>query len=305
MSRFFSIYPLCLLLFIPIISHGHSTLKKIEKEKIVNHQYDLSVGDEVYLSNQFGNIDISLWNENKIQIDIEIRASAKTDEGAQKLLDMISIESEKKGSKVSCVTKVKKSSKNNKNKDNQSFSITYQVKIPDGYDLELKNQFGDIMLANYAGKLTATCHFGHIKGSHWTNVGEIDVQFGGLDLDETIAEKIDIQFSSIDIGLIKGDADLKFSFCNNSNLSLSQELQSLKLNASYTNLDIAIPRNFSAAYHIKTGFGSFRNSTDFDIKKEQSDELGLNFSGEHHGKSGDGRVPIDISSSFSKIRLTH
>ncbi len=302
------LFSLVSLVFLSQTIRGMESVPRVkaEKEKEYHQTFLLEKGDDIMISNQFGDITIELWNEPKIQVDVEIVARAKTAERAQAMLDMISINGQKTGKHVVVETEIKKGKKlKNKGNNNQEFHIDYQIKMPNHYTLELNNQFGEILIPDFDGQIDLKSQFGKVYAGLLSKVDKIDVQFGSLILDRMHDGEGTIQFSTMEIGELSGNIHLKLAFCNRVEIRTSGNLTALDLDLNNSDLDFEVPTNLSASFDIRTSFGSFKNGTDFQIKSEAKGDYDFNFDERFEGQSGDGKTPIDIKANFSKVRLEH
>ncbi len=57
------------------------------KSKSFTKSFGVDRSDKISLSNQFGSMTIKTWDKNEIKVDADIKAYAKTEEEAQRLLD--------------------------------------------------------------------------------------------------------------------------------------------------------------------------------------------------------------------------
>ncbi|RZK46393.1 MAG: hypothetical protein EOO87_23650, partial [Pedobacter sp.] len=74
------------------------------RSKTFSKSFNLDKGDKINLNNQFGSITIKIWNKNEIKVDADIKAYAKSEDEAQKLLDDVSVNATKSGDLVAYKT---------------------------------------------------------------------------------------------------------------------------------------------------------------------------------------------------------
>ncbi len=97
---------------------------------------------------------ISTWDKNVIQVDVEMTATANSDEKAQHILDEIEVKENRSGSTIYFKTDIGDQnnhgdswSKNKKDGNNRKFEINYTVHMPvrqsPGYHQPVwKDQYG-------------------------------------------------------------------------------------------------------------------------------------------------------------------
>ncbi len=293
-----------IFLCVSIVTNASGSTRVADVEKKFQESFPLQQDDEIFISNQFGDVNVRLWDKAEIEVHVSMSASAKNTERAQAILDQIEIEAEKVGRKVSFQTNISKRKKNIKSKGSHGFSIDYEVRMPNNYNLEIKNQFGKILIPDYDGEIKLVSQFGGIDGGRLTHPDDISVEFGSIDLDLLSGGNSSIKFSKADIREISGALDLRLEFCNDVELEAGDNIESLTIKASNSNLELMVPSNLPGDFDIRTSFGSFNNKTDFSIPdEEEKGDFDMNFDGHYRGSSGSGNVPIRIRSSFSKIKL--
>ena len=92
-----------------------------EKKKVYSKSYALDGNDKVSINNQFGEVKITTWGKSEVKVDITIIGKGSTEEKAQEVLDLISIEDSKNGGVVSFKTNLKSQHQNwNNNGDNKN-----------------------------------------------------------------------------------------------------------------------------------------------------------------------------------------
>ncbi len=127
---------------------------EVEKKKVYSKSYPLDGNDKVSINNQFGEVKISTWNKSEVRIDITIIAKASTDERAQQILDLISIEDSKSADGVYFKTSMKSQNwKGDKKGSNNGMEINYEIQMPAGNPLSLKNSFGSSFVYQFSNEI--------------------------------------------------------------------------------------------------------------------------------------------------------
>jgi hypothetical protein len=321
MKRSIKIFSLLLLFANGVFASG-SGEPASEKSKNYSKTYAVGSSDKILLDNKFGDIKISTWAKNEVRVEVNITVKAKTDERAQKLLDVISIDDSKVGSDISfkTLTGDKKHKEtdidddddddgNTKHKDdNTSFKINYTVYLPANATLSANDMFGDIVIGDYDGILTVNSRFGSLTAGKLSQPKKVSVQFGRkLSVIESVeGGKVDIQFSQALINRLSGEITANFTQSHGVKIKLDNNLKKLDLTNSFSEILIDAPKNLSASFKVKTSFGDFSNQSTFIVNKSRDDDDNYSFRDfSYSGKSGTGATPITIKSSFGKITLGH
>lgn len=77
----------------------------LEKKRVITKTYSVTQRERLYVSNQFGEVRVRLWDRPEVRADIVITATAATDEEAQDLLETVDIEDERQGDQIRLTTK--------------------------------------------------------------------------------------------------------------------------------------------------------------------------------------------------------
>jgi hypothetical protein len=156
-----TLFKIILFLFIiPTIALAKEKGKHT-KQKIINKAYIVNADADISVDNSYGNISVTTWNENKIEIDILIKVSGDNEEWVNKRLDGITVALEPLKHLVSAVTNINKSSSGKKG-NNNSIEINYNIKIPKNGGVFIKNNYGDILSTDLFAKTDIKCRYGKI-----------------------------------------------------------------------------------------------------------------------------------------------
>ena len=300
----------------------------VEKKKTISKTYTVAANDKLQIKNSFGDVTINTWDKNEFKVDIEILVKAKTEQRAQYILDNIKVNEDRTANLVSFETNMHINGKkgeqhdseddsdnkgNNKNHqngyENKEFHINYVVFMPNINALKIENSFGKTMVPDMKGMVNLTSKFGSLTAGNLANVEDIDVQFGKAQIGDIHNGKITFKFDDKStVGQLSGSVKIVNDFSDLVQYNISNTIDELTINQSYSSLRLIVPKDFSANFTIHTNFGEFENLTDFKIgeKKEYGDDdNGIHFDKDYSGVSGDGKINVKIKSSFGEIKLAH
>jgi hypothetical protein len=276
-----------------------------EKTKSYTKTYDISGTDKIDIENSFGKTKLITWGENKIQVDVDIKTSANTDELAQKLMDAINIEDGKSSSGVYFRTHIENNNGNNKGKHTE-MEINYTVHLPAGNPLDLKTSFGDTFIPDYNGPASIEEKFGNLNTGNLYNVKDLNVQFGSAKIESIANCKFTVGYSTFAVKKFSGDIDAKFDFCDGGELNLDNSIKSLKIYNNYSSIKINASKDLSADFDIETHFGDFINHTDYAIDEEKEKDgewKSPKFDYHYTGKAGGGNIKVKIKSNFGSTTM--
>jgi formylmethanofuran dehydrogenase subunit D len=285
-----------------IAQEGGKEKKKyeFEKRKTYEKMYDLSSGDKVKVGNIFGDIKVTIWDKSEVKVKGELIVTAKTEEWANKVIDNLKITDSKSNNKVSF--QFENDSKIYQNKgSSQTMETNLEVFVPANTTLQLTNSFGDITLPDYSGSIDVENKFGNLIAGKLTNVEELSVEFGKASIESLANANATFKFSKIEIKNLIGANKLNYEFCNKSTLLLSNSATTTNITESYSTLNIKPSRDFTAAYDIRTSFGSLKNKTSIDFKRTNKESEYADNDKEYEAQVGNGSNKVKIKSSFGKI----
>ncbi len=78
----------------------------VEKKRTISKTYTVGPDDRLSIENSFGNVTVTTWDKNEIQVDIEIGVRASTDEKAQRMMDQINVTDHQGGQDISFKTDI-------------------------------------------------------------------------------------------------------------------------------------------------------------------------------------------------------
>lgn len=276
-----------------------------QKTKNYTKTYDVTSSDKISIENSFGQTKLVTWASNKVEVDVEIKATANNDEKAQKLLDAITIEDGKSGSGIFFKTNMNGNNKNGKN-NHTKIDINYTVHLPAGNPLNLKTQFGDTYLPDYTGTANIEVTFGSFIAGNLANAQTLSVQFGKADIESIANTKIKLGYSAFSIKKFSGNIDAEVNFCTGKEINLDNAVKSLKIANNYSTVKINTDKNLSADFDIETHFGEFKNHSDYAIVEEKEKEgewKSPKFDYHFTGKAGNGDIKVRIKSNFGNTTI--
>lgn len=282
-----------------------------EKSKTYSKSYPVGSGDRILLDNSFGEMKISTWSKNEIKVEVNITVKANTDEYAQKLIDVISIEDGKTGSEIFFKTHLNHN-KNKRDDDgdrkegkNTSFKINYTVFLPATVTLEANNDFGPMSINDFDGALSLTSKFGSLTAGKLSQPQKIRVEFGKATVESMNGGKLDVRFSKAQVLHLSGEISANLEQSGGVKLGADNNLKKLDLKVNFSKVYLDVEKNISASYTIKSSFGSFHNETEFSIPRQDKADQYVDQNKRYAGKSGSGSTPIDIRNNFGTVTLGH
>ncbi len=198
--------------------------KEIKKEFIVNSDATLT------LDNQYGNINVHSWDQDKVEIIVDIQVEGRKRERVLEQLDEIHIDFSNSADAVSVKTHLQDPKNNSSwfnfnwsffDNDNQNFHINYTVKMPSTNRADFHNEYGNIFLDELNASAKIDCAYGKldigrllhhdnkIELAYSTNSnieymkqGTVQVDYSSLDIEESEAIDLNADYSSVQIDVV-------------------------------------------------------------------------------------------------------
>ncbi len=239
-------YKIAFLLFlIPLLIFANNDKKKHEKSKTIHKNYAVNTDATVEIDNKYGNINITTWNKNRVEIEVKITVKGTDLDAVEDKLNQIDVVFHTTASLVEAKTvfeKVKHSWNWFKRGSNTSFKINYYIKMPETNQVDLENDYGAISLNKLKGKASIKCGYGKIS------IGELLNEINYIDLEYCSSSSI----SYINNGKISIDY---------SKLTIDKS-KKIRVNADYSNVNIDETQDI----HFNADYGSFRINKANNIK---------------------------------------
>ena len=282
----------------------------IEKKRTISKSYNVGPDDRLSIENSFGNVVITTWDKNEIQVEIEIGVNASSEEKAQQMMDLINVKDNQGGHDISFKTDIGHMSGKdnwNKNEGARKFYVDYKVIMPSKNPLRVENSFGKINIPNFDGSASLTSKFGELTTGKLPNATLVHVEFGKAEIGRLNNADVILKFNgNSQVEGISGNSKVDVQFCSHVDITVDNAVSNLSLFQSYSTVNLKVSDNLSAQFDVHTNFGSFNNKTEFNIEEDSDDQSsGPKFDRNYGGKAGNGNAKIKIKSSFGSVRLAN
>lgn len=132
-----------------------------------------SKSTQLEIENNFGNISLSVWDQNNISVKITLEVDGYDEKESKEILEKIELKTNESSNSISIKTNLK--SHNSFSFRKKSFKINYEVNLPDGHPLSLTNEFGNIFMADYAGNTNIKLEYGDLTAG---KMGDLELTQG-------------------------------------------------------------------------------------------------------------------------------
>lgn len=151
---------LILIICIPKLGFAIDEKFAYNKEKTMSKSFDVNNDAETNITNSYGNINVYLWDENKVSIQVNIKVSGNNEKKIAERLNAIEIDFQSSQNRVIATTDLNGNSW--KGNNNVSYEINYIIKIPKNGSVKLNNKYGNISVDKLNGSAAIDCHYGSL-----------------------------------------------------------------------------------------------------------------------------------------------
>ncbi|MGQ3679248.1 hypothetical protein [Tenacibaculum discolor] len=268
-----------LLLFIPTLLVAND--KKHEKSKNIRKTFAVNKNATLYINNKYGNVNVTTWNENRIEINVKITVKGNDLSNVERKLKAIDVRFESTPSLVEARTIIEKtkSSWSWWGSNNTNYKINYFVKMPVTNNADLNNKYGNIELDKLEGKSNINCDYGKIQIDQLLNEtnninldycgtseinfmksGNLSVDYSKLTIIKSENLKVNADYSTMKIGTANNvdfNSDYgSISVDDASNINGNSDYASIKIGTLRKNLKIDTDYGGVRVRNIEKGFES-------------------------------------------------
>jgi hypothetical protein len=156
----------------------------IHAQESFDQSLDFTGLDELRLDNGVGRVEITGWDQPKVELLAVKKAKRASD------LQLVKIAIEKEGTGLRIRTE----------HSHKCIIVDYKLKVPPGARLNIDNGVGEIEITEYNGSLEADLGVGdlNVRGGQWEKIG-IDVGVGEVRLENVLAHRLDIALGTGDV----------------------------------------------------------------------------------------------------------
>ncbi len=284
-----------LMLPILLVAGNGKAKGKYTKEKTIKKEYQVNKDALLKISNSYGNLSLTSWNEDRIVIEVHIKTNGNNEEKVKNKLDQISVSFDANNSLVSAKTIFNNNKSNwgwNWGKSNNvNMQINYTIKLPIKNSINLSNDYGSIFIDRIDGHAKINCDYGRLE------IGELRGRNNQLNFDYTSKSTIDFiqsgtikaDYSSFDINKA-GDLIINADYTNSS----VESMGNLDYNCNYGKIEIENAKHIKGVGdYIAVRLGTLHGNVD----------VSSDYGSVHIDKMASDAGNLDIRSDYTGIKI--
>lgn len=276
-----------ILLLLPTLGYCKGNEGDFIKEKTISKTYLTNSNSKIKVDNSYGNINVYLWNEDKIAIQVTIKVSGTNENKVEKRLADIDVDFTATAGIVNAETEIAGTSWNNSG--NLSYEINYIIKIPKNGTIDLTNKYGNIAVEQLYGSATIDLQYGNL------NLGRFENKVNNFDLSYCNNSKIEFidQFTlSSNYCDIAIEKSYGANLSGNYNTFRFQHIGNVNFDGNYTKIKSFTIQNLNCNGNYLT-----LNMGDVTATKISSNYSSIEMNGTNKTKN------ITIECNYSKIKI--
>lgn len=292
---------LIIFILLPFLGFSNDE-SSFSKQKNIKKTYIVNSNAGIDIDNKYGNITVSTWDEDKIDIDITIKVTGNHENWVNEKLNTINVDITALKSMVTAITNIGSSSLKSKSSSN-SFEINYVIKIPKKGTVKINNKYGNIYAISLESTTDIVCKYGKVilgklnssnnridmgycqnSSIEYIRNGTIKARYSNLKINDCGNLNLDTNYTDVTIDEGKNinyDCNygtFKFHKINSLNgtgnyltVSVNEISDNLSINANYSKINVDNLNDKSKDVKINTGYTNIaigynlNYAFDFDI----------------------------------------
>ena len=257
---------------------------KQEFVKTINREFNTAADGTTALYNRYGSVNIKTWQNNTVKIDITIIVNAKSQREADETFKNINVNFTNAWGYVKAETMISETMTYGAGNwwpaktCGDDFKINYEVWMPSGNQLDLKNKYGNSWVGALKGKLLAEIKYGDLRAEAISNDADINIGYGKAYLAKVNNLFGQISYSELNVSEARDiQLDTKYSETkveNAGNLRITSKyddfslgnVEERRLQTKYANLKSHHVRSaYITAQYSDMDFSAVKEAMDVDV----------------------------------------
>ncbi|MBM3404934.1 MAG: DUF4097 domain-containing protein [Bacteroidetes bacterium] len=254
--------------------------------RTIKKDFSVNPDAQLVIDNKYGKVQCISWDKLQVTIEVTITVSSPSEKAAKDILEDVQIDISGSPSQVKAITNLEQV----KLPRNGKLTIDYQVNMPAGVSLDVRNKFGDTFIGEVKGKSLLDISYGKLiaeKLLHPDN--EVTVKFGSGRITQMQGKDLEVKYSTFEV-VNAGTLAINAKYSD----IVAMEIQSANIDSEGGSMKITK----SGQLNITSKFSDFKIGTISKgvILKNQYGTFDV-------GKFASGFESINIDNKFGSINL--
>lgn len=299
-----------------------------EKTRRINKEFDVNSDATVEIENRFGKVHINTWEENRVELAIEIIVQDRNEDRASDRLDDIEININATSELVTVRTVIDDNWESRGfqfsftdmtnwifgEDDNRKIEINYTLSMPKSNHLDLENLYGDTYIDDISGDARLNIKYGSLQAEKFTGSDtQLFLGYGNAEIEEIRNAEIEVRYSSLEVDKCETmDLESKYTKVE------IEEVDQLEAEVKYGELNVESVISIEGEMkYVGFEIGELLNDADliigygpaFEIdfisKDFENIEIEANFTSVHLKFEEGAQFELDAEASFGDIDVDH
>jgi len=243
--------------------------------------YEGIKNEKLVIYNKYGDVEVRTWDKNKIEMHITTSAQS-TGPGSDKMLSkLVLIKDKRTENDITCRTAIVSPAgtgtvSGTKNLQAlQNCTVSYIVYLPKNIDLQINNQFGNIVMPDFDGHLAIDEQYGNFIAGKILSLDTFSIKIGDAYIRNLYYGSLRANgFDSIRIDTVSGNVECGLAGGRILYVGLNKGLHNFTIKSDNINkVIINCARNLDASFSISAILSKFINLVPFIIKDNDNNPV--------------------------------
>lgn len=263
-----------------------------EYTRVFDKTLSLQAGQHVFIENKFGDIIVRTHSQSDVVIHALIHVSAGNSDEAKSYANRVEVLVEPSSSELSIRTRYPESSGGFLNFRNTSYSVHYEITLPETAPVEVRNSFGGVSVVGIKAGGQITNSHGDLEVRDCRGVQHLANSFGSVHVSNNAGDvSVENTNGSIDAADVNGALDIHDRFASVTVARIAKGVTIANNNGSVEVSDCGGPGS------IKNSFGSV------SVQNVRGDLTVNNANGAIEAAHVDGAA--ELNTSFSHVTFSY
>ncbi len=285
-----------------------------EFSKTLTREFQTSADGTVALYNKYGKVNVNTWQNNQVKIEVTFVVNARSQSEADKVFNCLNVNFANSWGYVKAETIICENSGSRgtifgipiPGSGQTDYKINYEVWMPAGNQLDLKNRYGDSFVGDLNGKLTAEIKYGDLRTESIRNDCDLTLGYGKATM--KAVQNLSGQVSYAELKLTESrdiQLDTKYSelsFEHSANVRLTSKYDDIKLG---TALDLRLQTKYAdvAAKSVRNIFLTAQY-TNVEVQNlAQSLDADMQYGGLHVQSLARGFQSVNLTGKYTDFEV--
>jgi DUF4097 and DUF4098 domain-containing protein YvlB len=190
-----------------------SAFARQEYRRAFDKTVPVRAGERVSIEHKFGDVVVRTHPQSEVVIHVDIRSVGSDSDEAKMFADRVEIAVDSSASELSIRTRYPEDRRPHFHGRNTSYSVKYDVIIPESSPLEVRDSFGGVSVTGAKAGSEINASYGQIEFRDGRGVERFENSFGGLELANNVGDvTVQGNYGAVDVTGVTGSLEVRNRF---------------------------------------------------------------------------------------------